>query len=109
MRDGAGPEGAGLLLELCERAFGAAAETPQGYVFRLQVEDATGRAQLTQPHVPTEPGWSLVTDLEQLAALESGGFFERAPHGVRQEGMSVLRAGLTPRARSWFEQRPRLA
>lgn len=98
-----------LLQQLCERAFGAGESVPQGYVFRLQIEDSTDRAELSQPHVPVEPGWLLATTRERLSALEAGGYFERAPHGVRQKGLSIARAGLTLRARNWFEQRPRLA
>ncbi len=103
------PELAELLQRLCERAFGAGASVPQGYVFRLQIEDSTGLAELSQPHVPIEPGWQLATTRARLSGLEAGGFFERAPHGVRQDGFSIARAGLTVRARGWFEQRPRLA
>lgn len=103
------PEPAKLLERLCERAFGAGASVAQGYVFRLQIEDSTGLAELSQPHVPVEPGWELATTRERLSALEAGGYFERAPHGVRQAGLSIARAGLTVQARSWFEQRPRLA
>ena len=99
---------ADLLRRLCERAFGAGASVAQGYVFRLQIEDSSGRAELSQPHVPIEREWLLTTTREQLSALEAGGYFERAPHGVRQEGLSIARAGLTLRARSWFEQQPRL-
>ena len=98
-----------LLQRLCERAFGAGASVTQGYVFRLQIEDSTGRAELSQPHVPVMPGWMLATNGAQLSALEAGGYFERAPHGVRKEGYSISRAGLTQRARDWFKQRPRLA
>ena len=108
MPEGLGPESADLLKRLCERAFGAGAAVPQGYVFRLQIEDSSGRAELSQPHVPVEPGWMLPTTQDRLAALESAGYFERAPHGVRQQGLSIARAGLTQRARAWFEQRPRL-
>ncbi len=103
------PELAQLLQRLCERAFGAGESVAQGFVFRLQIEDSTGRAELSQPHVPVEPGWQLDTTRARLSELEAGGYFERAPHGVRQEGLSIARAGLTPLARSWFEQRPRLA
>ena len=108
MPDRLEPESADLLQRLCERAFGAGASVPQGYVFRLQIEDSSGRAELSQPHVPVEPGWVLSTTRAQLSSLEAGGYFERAPHGVRQEGLSIARAGLTQRARGWFEQRPRL-
>ena len=100
-----GPEQADLLQALCERAFGPAASTPQGYVFRLQIEDRTGMAELSQPHVKSDPGWLLTTTRDQLLVLEGGGFFERAPHGVRQHGHSVARAGLTPRARAWHSER----
>ena len=102
------PELVKLLERLCERAFGAGASVAQGYVFRLQIEDSTGLAELSQPHVQVEPGWQLATTRAQLSVLEEGGFFERAPHGVRQDGFSIARAGLTVRARDWFEQRPRL-
>lgn len=108
MPDRLEPELADLLQRLCERAFGAGASVAQGFVFRLQIEDSTGRAELSQPHVPVEPEWLLATTRDQLSALEAGGYFERAPHGVRQAGLSIARAGLTPRARGWFEQRPRL-
>lgn len=100
-------ESAELLQQLCARAFGPGASAAQGFVFRLQIEDSTGRAELSQPHVPVEPGWLLATTRDRLAALEAGGYFERAPHGVRREGFSIARAGLTVRARGWFEQRPR--
>jgi hypothetical protein len=103
------PELVDLLQQLCERAFGAGASVSQGFVFRLQIEESTDRAELSQPHVPVEPGWMLNTTRAQLSALEAGGYFERAPHGVRQAGLSVARAGLTVRAREWFESRPRLA
>lgn len=109
MPEGLGPELTELLERICARAFGAGASAPQGYVFRLQIEDSTGLAELSQPHVPVEPGWTLATTRERLSALEAGGYFERAPHGVRQAGLSIARAGLTPRARNWFEQRPRLS
>ncbi len=101
-----GPELIDLLLKLCDRAFGPAASVPQGFVFRLRIEDETGLAELSQPHVPAEPGWLLTTTRDQLFALEGGGYFERAPHGVRQEGHSIARAGLTVRARAWHANRP---
>ena len=105
MPDSLTEDAADLLLAICRQAFGPGAQTRQGFVFRLQIEDATGLALLSQPHVGGPVPWSLETSLAMVERLQESGFFERAPHGVRRDGFSIARAGVTPLGREWFARR----
>ena len=91
-----------LLLQICQRAFGAGAAVRQGYVFRLQTEAGGRRATLTQPHVSPGDQWAMPTTRDLLSQLEAAGYFERAPQGVLVDGLQVQRAGLTALARDWY-------